>query len=147
MARRRSASVPRKHSSLGKPLGGRHPYGLPVPPALHEAIETERQNLSKADSVLRCLVISMQHEPDVANGPYYPDVAEIARDLVRQAVNRLDSLTLEKRLLRNRVKESVLCNAYARGSAPTSVVPQEENSVLVERLYPAPQQREACPCQ
>jgi hypothetical protein len=81
-------------------------YGVPVPEALHEAIENERSNLSRAESVLGCLAISMESEPDPVNGPYYPDVAQLARELVRQSINGLDSLTLQKRLLRNKVKES-----------------------------------------
>ncbi len=85
---------------------GTHPYGVPVPEALHEAIETERGNLAKAESLLGCLMISMESETDGATGPYYPDVAEIARDLVRQSINGLDSLVLQRRLLRNKVKEA-----------------------------------------
>jgi hypothetical protein len=81
-------------------------YGVPVPEALHEAIENERSNLSRAEAVLGCLAISMEYEPDAANGPYYPDVAQLARELVRQSINGLDSLTLQKLLLRNKIKES-----------------------------------------
>jgi hypothetical protein len=73
---------------------------------LHEAIETERDNLSTAESVLGCLAISMEYEADSVNGPYYPDVAQLARDLVRKSINGLDSVTLQQRLLRNKIKES-----------------------------------------
>jgi hypothetical protein len=83
-----------------------HPYGVPVPEELHEAIETERDNLSMAESVLGCLAISMEYEADSVTGPYYPDVAQLARDLVRKSINALDSLTLQQRLLRNKIKES-----------------------------------------
>jgi hypothetical protein len=82
-----------------------HPYGVPVPEGLHEAIETERGNLAKAESVLGCLAISMEYESDSVNGPYYPDVAQLARELVRQSINGLDSLVLQQRLLRNKIKE------------------------------------------
>jgi hypothetical protein len=81
-------------------------YGVPVPEALHEAIENERSNLSRAEAVLGCLAISMESQPDPVNGPYYPEVAQLARELVRQSINGLDSLALQKRLLRNKVKES-----------------------------------------
>src|SRR5476649_1517324 len=37
-----------------------HVYGVPVPEGLHEAIENERGNLSRAESVLGCLAISME---------------------------------------------------------------------------------------
>jgi hypothetical protein len=83
-----------------------HPYGVPVPEGLHEAIETERSNLSKAESVLGCLAISMEYDADSANKPYYPDVAQLARELVRQSINGLDSLVLQQRLLRNKIRES-----------------------------------------
>src|SRR4030088_1987207 len=83
-----------------------HVYGVPVPEGLHEAIETERDNLSTAESVLGCLAISMEYEADSVNGPYYPDVAQLARDLVRKSINGLDSLTLQQRLLRNKIKET-----------------------------------------
>jgi hypothetical protein len=82
-----------------------HVYGAPVPEGLHEAIEIERGNLSKAESLLGCLAISMEYETDSVNGPYYPDVAQIARDLVRQSINGLDSFTLKQYLLRNKIKE------------------------------------------
>jgi hypothetical protein len=73
---------------------------------LHDAIETERGNLSKAESVLGCLAIAMEYETDSVNGPHYPDVAELARELVRQSINGLDSLVLQQRLQRNKIKES-----------------------------------------
>jgi hypothetical protein len=72
---------------------------------LHEAIEDERGNLSKAESVLGCLAIALEYEGDSANGPHYPDVAELARELVRQSINGLDSLVLQRRLSKNRVEE------------------------------------------
>lgn len=83
-----------------------HVYGVPVPEGLHEAIEVERSNLSKAESVLGCLAISMEYDSDSDNRPYYPDVAQLARELVKQSINGLDSLVLQQRLLRNKIKES-----------------------------------------
>jgi hypothetical protein len=80
-------------------------YGVAVPEGLHEAIEIERGNLSKVESVLGCLVISMESETDPVTGPHYPDVAEIARDMVRKSINGLDSLVLQQRLLRNKIRE------------------------------------------
>ena len=83
-----------------------HVYGVPVPEGLHEAIESERDNLSKAESVLGCLAISMEYEADSPDRPYYADVAQLARELVRKSINGLDSLVLQQRLLRNKIKES-----------------------------------------
>jgi hypothetical protein len=104
MATRRSASKARRDRNNKTP-SEEHVYGVPVPEGLHEAIETERDNLSMAESVLGCLAISMEYEADSVTGPYYPDVAQLARELVRKSINGLDSLTLQQRLLRNKIKE------------------------------------------
>jgi hypothetical protein len=54
----------------------------------NKAIENERGTLSKAESLLRCLVISLEYDDaDRVNGPYYPDVAEIARKKVIDSIN------------------------------------------------------------
>jgi len=116
MVKRHVGSGPRKRhrSSTARGAGRRpdrepdsagHAYGVPVPEGLHEAIEAERGNLAKAEAVLGCLAIAMEYETDSAAGPYYPDVALIARDIVRQSINGLDSLTLQRHLLRNKIKE------------------------------------------
>jgi hypothetical protein len=81
-------------------------YGVPLPEALHDAIETERSNLARAESVLGCLASSMEYEADSVNKPDYPDVARLARELVRQSINGLDSLVLQKQLLKNKIRES-----------------------------------------
>ncbi len=95
-------------------------YGVPVPDGLHEAIEAERGNLTKAESLLGCMAISMEYGTDDSEtGPYYPDVAQMARDLVRQSINGLDSLVLQRHLLRNRIKEETeLLIAGATFSTP-----------------------------
>jgi hypothetical protein len=132
----RIGSGTRKESSRGKRLQARrrrstdasHPYGVPVPDGLHEAIEAERGNLAKAESLLGCMTIAMEYaNTDSAQGPYYPDVAELARDLVRQSINGLDSLTLQRRLARDRVKEG------SRMPPTAESCPAE----LVYRPYPA----------
>ncbi len=105
MTTRRSASKAQRGRNK-KTRSVEHVYGVPVPEGLHEAIENERDNLSKAESVLGCLAISMEYEADSVSGPYYPDVAQLARELVRQSINGLDSLVLQQRLLRNKIKES-----------------------------------------
>lgn len=62
--------------------------------ALHDAIETERGRLSQAQSMLECLHMAMENADDCGSksGTYYPDVIEVAMDLVRESVRRLDSL-------------------------------------------------------
>jgi hypothetical protein len=82
-----------------------HVYGVPVPEGLHEAIEIERDNLSKAESLLACMVVSMEYHTDPLTGPYYPAVAQMARELVGRSINGLDSLVLQQRLVRNKIEE------------------------------------------
>ena len=123
MSSQRLASRTRRARNQGgteaQPVG--HAYGMPIPEGLHEAIEAERGNLSKAESVLGCLVISMEYDTDSVNKPYYPDVAQLARDMVRRSINGLDSLTLQQKLLRNKIKEGFnasyaerICSVLAR---------------------------------
>jgi hypothetical protein len=106
MVTRTLASRVRRNPRRAKPNSMEHAYGVPVPEGLHEAIEAERGNLSKAESVLGCLMIAMEYETDSIDEPHYPDVAQIAREMVRQSINNLDSLVLQQRMLRNKVKES-----------------------------------------
>ncbi len=116
MARqRRSTPRARRNSPGTRTESVVHVYGVPVPEGLHEAIEIERGNLSKAESVLGCLAISMEYGANSVNGPYYPDVAELAREMLRPSINSLDSLVLQQRLLRNKIKESFGI-AFAEGS-------------------------------
>ena len=89
----------------GQARSSEHVYGVPVPEGLHEAIEIERDNLSKAESLLACMVISMEYHTDPLTGPYYPAVAQMARELVDRSINGLDSLVLQQRLLRNKIEE------------------------------------------
>jgi hypothetical protein len=121
MATRRSAPKARRGRDHKAPT--ENPvYGVPVPEALHEAIENERSNLSRAESVLGCLAISMESEPDPVSAPYYPDVAQLARELVRQSINGLDSLALQKLLLKNKVKESTISPCVERAYAVLDAV-------------------------
>jgi hypothetical protein len=58
-------------------------------------IERERGRLMKASSVLGCLVIGLSEGDGVEldeGEPYYPDIAEIARGLVEEALRNLDSV-------------------------------------------------------
>jgi hypothetical protein len=106
MAKRKSARVSQEDGK-GKLHATTKPeepvYGVYVPESLHEAIENERGTLSKAESILRCMAISLEYDDmPSGDGPHYPDVAEIACRLVRQALNGLDSLTLRNCVMRDR---------------------------------------------
>ena len=127
MARRRSASGVRRGRDR-KARSVDSVYGMPVPEGLHEAIETERGNLSKAESLLGCLAIAMEYESDTVKGPYYPDVAELARELVRQSINGLDSIVLEQRLTRNKVREGHALPLAEDGHAIIGYAPAHANA-------------------
>jgi len=109
--RARKARRHRGRSSSRKTRPEEHVYGVPVPESLHEAIELERENLSKVESILACMVGSMQHNVDPCSAPYYPDVAQVARELVERSINGLDPFVLKQRLL-NKVEEE-FCTAFA----------------------------------
>lgn len=89
----------RRSRGSRKALPSTDAYGVPVPERLHEAIEIERDNLSKAESILACMAIAMEYETDPLTGPYYPTVARTARELLDRSINGLDSVSLKRRLL------------------------------------------------
>src|SRR5882724_11507436 len=115
MVTRRIASRARRNARRAKAQSMGQVYGVPVPKGSHEAIETERGNLSKAESVLGCMAIAMEYETDSVNGPHYPDVAQIVQELVRKSIDGLDSLVLQQRLLRNKIKESYDPSSFGEG--------------------------------
>jgi hypothetical protein len=59
---------------------------------LQEMIQAEMRNLGRAESVLRCLALSMDCEPLDPESPYYPDVVEVVGDLVKRSLVDLDVL-------------------------------------------------------
>jgi hypothetical protein len=74
-----------------------------------KAIETERDNLSRAESLLGCLQIAMEYGEMNHKDPYYPDVAEIARQMVRKSISALDPIHLPSPS-RGKVKEEFSAN-------------------------------------
>jgi hypothetical protein len=83
----------------------RHEYGVPVPKRLQKAIQAERDNLCKAESLLACMVVSLEYRDDPLHGPYFPAVAQLARELVARSIDGLDPGVLRERLLRNKIEE------------------------------------------
>jgi hypothetical protein len=63
---------------------------------LLKAIETERDNLSRAESLLGCLKIAMEYGESTHKGPYYPDVAQIVHEMMRKSIRALDPINLPK---------------------------------------------------
>ncbi|HEX5420636.1 MAG TPA: hypothetical protein VFY39_11600 [Gammaproteobacteria bacterium] len=63
--------------------------------ALEQAIEQERARLMKAHAVLGCIVLALDCERSNEPGrPYYPVVVELARELVNESINGLDSVNI-----------------------------------------------------
>ena len=68
--------------------------------SLEDLIETERGRLQQAEAVLECLQFALTYddwfEPNEA--PSYSDVADVARGIIRMAVNNLDSLYVGRQI-------------------------------------------------
>ena len=80
-------------------IGARYPGAEPtlkVDPALLETIEVERTRLMKAESLLHCAILAMDDDDGLDNGdrPYYQTIIDVARDLVNQTLEQLDSVNL-----------------------------------------------------
>jgi len=87
-----------------------------------KVIERARDNLSRAESLLRCLTLAMEYEGVSHKGPYYPDVAEIARGMVRTSISALDPINLPSPP-RDKVREEFFANVGAPRPAPMHEVP------------------------
>jgi hypothetical protein len=97
-ARHKTPSAPTPHAQ-GPATPGRSGSGVAgrgarirVRGRLQEMIQAELRNLGRAESVLRCLALSMDYEPLNPESPYYPDVVEVAGDLVKRSLVDLDVL-------------------------------------------------------
>jgi hypothetical protein len=64
-----------------------------------EFLASELGFLRKAQSLLECIANSMDDSTQPSTGPYYPDVLEVASDLIRRRAAELDDLSLHGRLL------------------------------------------------
>jgi hypothetical protein len=78
-----------------------------------KAIEMERDNLSRAQSLLGCLKAAMEYAEVDSKGPYYPDVVQLAASIVRKSINALDPINLPSPS-RDKVREEFLANDAAR---------------------------------
>lgn len=103
---------------------------------LLRAIETERDNLSRAESLLGCLAIAMEYGEMTYKGPYYPDVAQIAREMVRKSISALDPINLPNPS-RDKVKEE-----YCAKDCAPPVAELDEVLLLPQPIFAAfPRQR------
>jgi hypothetical protein len=127
--RQRSSKIRRPRSRpLNTPDVAESPellYGVPIAESLHDAIQAERDNLSKAESLLACMAVALEYQEDPFNGPYFPAVAQLARELVAHSIDGLDPSVLRQRLLRNKIEE-VFCLSFldpkTRNSGPGALL-------------------------
>lgn len=78
-----------------------------VLPTIQEAIEEERGRLMDAEAVLHCVLVAMSESSSAeAHGPSYGSVLTIARDLVAESINQLDSVRLRPMFQTLRVRRS-----------------------------------------
>jgi hypothetical protein len=69
--------------------------------SVEDVVEQERARLMCAEAVLHCAVIAMDDdERDSARSPHYPSVVELARSLITQSIDQLDSPRLKPMLER-----------------------------------------------
>jgi hypothetical protein len=98
---------------------------------LLDLIEIERANLARADSLLGCLKVAMEYgDADTHRRPYYPDVVEIARELVRGSVNALDSIHLPE-FVADEIKEETDLAGRVTVSEQMPVAPTFSNTQAV----------------
>ena len=98
-ARRKTQSAPTPHAQgpaipgrPGSEVAGRGAR-IRVRGRLQEMIRAELGNLGRLESVLRCLAHSMEYRSsDHHESPYYPDIAEVACDLLKRSLVDLDVL-------------------------------------------------------
>jgi hypothetical protein len=69
-----------------------------IPGRLREFLDAEHGFLLKVDSLLLCIAKSMDDSAHPTTGPYYPDVVELASELVRRRARSFDDLLLDGRL-------------------------------------------------
>src|ERR1700679_3619802 len=69
-----------------------------------KAVEAERGNLSRAQTLLECLSVAMEYGEMNHRGPYYPDVVRMASKILRKSIDALDSVHL-RNPTRDKVRE------------------------------------------
>lgn len=73
-----------------------------LPEAIEDAIEEERSRLMRAETILQCVLVAMNDNDGFddgdcdVDGPHYPTMIELARDLLNLSIRRLDSVNLNQ---------------------------------------------------
>jgi hypothetical protein len=111
MATNKSASRVRPSPDSSKAAAGLLVSRVPVEAAevcdeIHEVIEDERSRLMTAESLLHCIAIAMNEDDgEHSRGPDYQTLVTLARDLIKQSIDQLDSMRLQPSLWKLRMHE------------------------------------------
>jgi hypothetical protein len=54
-------------------------------------VGSERRALMRADAVLRCVAVALEYDDWSFDGPDYAEAVEVARNLISQSIERLES--------------------------------------------------------
>lgn len=95
MAKRNDASKARsvRHRKIA---GARSRLRHVIPEPVEDLIEEERERLMRAHSLLDCILVAMGDDDSMpTQGPHYPSLIEIARDLVNESIGQLDATNLQ----------------------------------------------------
>ncbi len=83
-----------KGPSGKRPTASSRPKAIGSAGALEEIIEEERARLMKARSILGCVMLAMEGNDEGPCELDFPDIIELARSLINESINRLDSVNL-----------------------------------------------------
>jgi hypothetical protein len=99
-----------------------------------KTVETERANLSRTESLLGCLAIAMEYGEMGHRGPYYPDVALIARQMLKSSINALDPINLPSPP-RDKVKEKFFAKECAPAATTLEVALSQRSEFFLRHRY------------
>ena len=76
------------------------------------------------------MAVALEYQDDSLNGPYFPPVAQLARELVARSIDGLDPSVLRQRFLQNKIEE-VFCLSFLDPRICTSE-PSELTPPIIE---------------
>ena len=82
----------------GKPKASDQGTSIRIRGRLREFLSAEQGFLLKAESLLLCIAKSMDESEHPSTGPYYPDVIELASEIIRRRPHSIDEFLLDGRL-------------------------------------------------
>jgi len=99
MARKDTKARIHRLPKASKKASHRHQAAANGRKGIVDAIETERSRLMDAETILHCVVLAMnEHDHSDPDGPYFQNIVDVARGLVRRSIDQLDSVRLDPHL-------------------------------------------------